>query len=84
MNNVETIIIKTFKASSELRRAPEKNIISALKDLARSVRDNSELILRANKKDLLKQKPEDPKTDRLMLNKKRIDNPCQLSTFQSV
>ncbi|PWT97270.1 MAG: glutamate-5-semialdehyde dehydrogenase [Bacteroidetes bacterium] len=86
MNKVETIIVKTFNASSGLRAAEEKVIVAALKDLAKSIQDNADLILRANKKDLARQNPGDPKLDRLMLNKKRIDDIAaairQISTLE--
>lgn len=40
--------------------------------LADGIESKSELIVRANKKDILKMDPSDPRTDRLLLNEKRI------------
>ncbi|MEP6947936.1 MAG: glutamate-5-semialdehyde dehydrogenase [Ginsengibacter sp.] len=74
MKRIESLIIKTYKASSALRNTPDAVIKKALKMLADAVETNMDVILKANSIDVAKQDPYDPKTDRLLLNKKRITN----------
>jgi glutamate-5-semialdehyde dehydrogenase len=69
---IEPLIIKTFKAAVGLRRAGEKQIQAALKTLASLLEGDSAALLKANAKDLARQEPDNPKNDRLMLNKERI------------
>ncbi|MFT3823620.1 MAG: glutamate-5-semialdehyde dehydrogenase [Chitinophagaceae bacterium] len=68
----EQLIIKTYNAATHLQNAAEKHIKAALQQLAKALEENSTAILRANKKDLAKQDPANPRTDRLMLNEQRI------------
>ena len=74
MSKVEALIIKTHKASSALSALPDSRIKKALKMLADALIDESRTILSANRKDLAKQHPDDPKTDRLTLTEERIEN----------
>ena len=74
MKSIESLIIKTYKASAALRNTPDAKIKMALKMLANAVETNMEVILKANNKDVEKQDANDPRTDRLLLNKKRIVN----------
>lgn len=74
MQSIEPLVIKTYKAAIELRRATEKQLKGALLTLADLLQQNSKLILNANAKDLAKQDPDNPRNDRLMLNEQRITN----------
>jgi glutamate-5-semialdehyde dehydrogenase len=69
---IEPLLIKTYKAAAELRRASDKQIQAALKMLATLLEENSGALIKANAKDLARQDPGDPRNDRLMLNKERI------------
>src|SRR5437868_4225971 len=72
MKSIESLIIKTYKASAALRNTPDAQIKKTLKMLADVVEKNTGAILIANKKDVEKQDVNDPRTDRLLLNEKRI------------
>ncbi len=74
MKSIESLIIKTYNASSSLRNIPNSQITKALKKLADAVEKNVAVILRANSIDVEKQDAGDPRTDRLLLNKQRITN----------
>lgn len=72
MESIEPLIIKTYKAAAQLRKASDKQIKAALKMLAASLVQNSPALLRANAKDLARQDAANPRNDRLMLNEQRI------------
>jgi glutamate-5-semialdehyde dehydrogenase len=72
MKTIEPLIIKTYKASASLRNSTDAQIKKALKTLANSIEKSCAAIIKANSKDVEKQDANDPKTDRLMLNEKRI------------
>jgi glutamate-5-semialdehyde dehydrogenase len=72
MNQVDRLIRRTYEASAVLQGASNSTIKKALQQLAAELVKNTAAILRANKKDLLRQDPADPKTDRLLLNEARI------------
>ncbi len=74
MQTIEPLIIKTYKAAIQLRRTSGKQIKTALMMLADSLEKNNVTILKANAKDLAKQESDNPRNDRLMLNKERIIN----------
>lgn len=74
MKTIEPLIVKTYKASVSLRNATDAQLKKVLKSLADAVEENSNAILRANKKDVEKQDPADPRTDRLLLNEQRVQN----------
>jgi len=74
MKSIEPLIIKTHKASVALRNTPDAQIKKALKMLADAIETNMDVLLRANKIDVEKQNVNDPRTDRLLLNKQRITN----------
>ena len=74
MKRVQSLIIKTYKASSALRNTSDAQIRKTLKMLARAVENNMDIILKANDTDVRKQDASDPRTDRLLLNKQRIRN----------
>jgi glutamate-5-semialdehyde dehydrogenase len=69
---IESLIIKAHKSASKLRSVSDEQIVNALAMLADEVENSIELILQANNKDVSKQDPNDPRTDRLLLNEKRI------------
>jgi glutamate-5-semialdehyde dehydrogenase len=72
MKSVTSRIIKTYNAAADLRACSDAQIKKALKELADAIESNSASIMRANKKDLIKMDPADPRTDRLLLDEKRI------------
>lgn len=72
MKQVETQIIKTYKAAVHLRRATEQQIKGALKSLAGALVQHTDVLIKANAKDLALQAPDNPRNDRLMLNEQRI------------
>jgi glutamate-5-semialdehyde dehydrogenase len=72
MKSIEPLIIKTYKAALHLRNATDKQIKGALKALADALEQNSAVLIRANRKDLAKQDPNNPRNDRLLLNEQRI------------
>src|SRR6478672_2807029 len=77
MKTVQSLIIKTYKASAALRNTPDAQIRKTLKMLAGAVENNMDVILKANDTDVRKQDASDPRTDRLLLNKPRIRNIAQ-------
>jgi len=72
MNSIQPLIIKTWKAAINLRRATDKQLKTALIQLADALEKNSAAILKANQLDVAKQDPDNPRVDRLLLNKERI------------
>jgi glutamate-5-semialdehyde dehydrogenase len=74
MKSIETVLIKTAKAAIQLRGTADKKIRWVLLKLADALEDNMDLVLKANKKDLAAQDPDNPRIDRLMLNEQRIKN----------
>jgi glutamate-5-semialdehyde dehydrogenase len=74
---IEPLIIKTFKAAADLRKAGDKQIQATLKMLAALLEQHSAALLRANAKDLARQDPDNPRNDRLMLNGERIRDIAQ-------
>jgi glutamate-5-semialdehyde dehydrogenase len=72
MTKIEPLIIKTWKAAVNLRRASDRQLKTVLLQLADALEQNSNAILKANQKDVEKQEPGNPRVDRLMLNAQRI------------
>jgi len=66
------LILKTYKAAVELRRASDRQVKTALQLLAAELEAQSGLLLRANARDLGRQDPDNPRNDRLLLNEQRI------------
>lgn len=66
------MILKTYKAAVELRRASDRQVKTALQLLAAELEAQSGLLLRANARDLGRQDPDNPRNDRLLLNEQRI------------
>jgi len=72
ITKIEPLIRKTHRAAVELRRASDKQVKSALQLLAKSLEQESAVVLKANAKDVARQDAGNPRTDRLLLNEKRI------------
>lgn len=72
MKSIEPLIIKTWKAAIQLRQVSDRQIKAALRALADELEAGQARILRANRADLAKKEPDDPRNDRLMLNEQRI------------
>lgn len=67
-------LIKANKAKIALQLLPEKKLKSLLNDIAEGITANEAAIIKANQKDIAAKDPNDPKNDRLMLNKERLNN----------
>ncbi len=74
MKTVEDLIVKTYEAAVALRSLKDAQLKKALRALADSLEENTARILAANRKDIARQDPGNPKIDRLLLNKERIGN----------
>jgi len=72
MSTIEPLIIKTYKAAIELRKASDRQVKAALQLLAAELEKSSRILLKANAQDLARQEPDNPRNDRLMLNEQRI------------
>jgi glutamate-5-semialdehyde dehydrogenase len=72
MNKVDRLIKRTYEASFVLQAAENKVIKKTLFRIAALLQENRSAVLKANQKDLSRQDPNDPKTDRLLLNESRI------------
>ena len=70
--NYETLFNQVKKASKSLVNLSEEHINSILNHVADSLETNSPDIIAANRKDLEKLSPEDPRYDLLLLNEARI------------
>lgn len=74
MQTIQPLIIKTYKAAVQLRKASDEQIKNTLLSLADLLEENMQRLLQANAKDLAKQDANNPRNDRLMLNEQRIKN----------
>ncbi|MHA4808102.1 glutamate-5-semialdehyde dehydrogenase [Flavitalea flava] len=72
MQKIEPLIIKTYKAAIDLRRASDKQIKSVLASLAALLEQRGPAILKANAMDLARQDKDNPRNDRLLLTEQRI------------
>lgn len=72
MSTIQPLIIKTWKAAINLRQASDKQLKAVLLQLADELEKSSTAILKANQLDVEKQEPDNPRVDRLILNKQRI------------
>ncbi|WEK35973.1 MAG: glutamate-5-semialdehyde dehydrogenase [Candidatus Pseudobacter hemicellulosilyticus] len=72
MKSTAALIGQTHTAAINLRKTKEKQVKAALIALAAALEANSAALIRANKKDLAKQAPDNPRNDRLLLNQERI------------
>ncbi|PLX29069.1 glutamate-5-semialdehyde dehydrogenase [Candidatus Parcubacteria bacterium] len=71
--NIQESLEKTHKASRTLVSCDEEKINEVLSDLSQTILDNTDIILEANKKDLARMDNSDPKYDRLLLDKERLE-----------
>lgn len=74
MNTVDKLIKSTYEASFQLQAVTNAVTEKTLLAIADLLRQNTKALLTANRKDVAKQDPADPKTDRLLLNEERINN----------
>ena len=74
MSTIELLIKKTWKAAIQLRGLPDKQVKTALLKLAAALEQHKTSLIKANKKDLDRQDPGNPRNDRLLLNEQRIRN----------
>lgn len=72
MDSILPLLQKTHKAASSLRGSSDAQLRKTLLTMAAMLEANSKTILKANKADVAKQDPNDPRTDRLLLNDQRI------------
>jgi glutamate-5-semialdehyde dehydrogenase len=72
MSTIEPLIKQTWEAAINLRRATDKQLKTALLQLAAALDKHTSAILKANRLDVEKQDPDNPRTDRLLLTKERI------------
>lgn len=72
MESILPLLQKTHKAASSLRNATDAQLRKSLLSMAGMLEANSKAILKANQADVAKQDPNDPRTDRLLLNEQRI------------
>ena len=72
MENITQLLINASNATSQIRglSADKKQLV--LEKLASDIEANIDVIIAENKKDLARMAEEDPKKDRLLLNKDRI------------
>lgn len=72
MNKVENQILQTYEAAISLQNQKDSQLKKLLKAIATGIEVNTSSILSANRKDIARQDPDNPKTDRLLLNEERI------------
>ena len=72
MNKVENQVFKTYEAALSLRNQKDSRLKKLLKAIAIGIEANASSILLANRKDMARQDPNNPKNDRLLLNEERI------------
>lgn len=72
MNATIKLIKKAYDAAPALRAASDRKLKQVLIDLSAELLAKMPSVLKANKKDVAKQDPANPRTDRLMLNEQRI------------
>ena len=72
MSEVLSAIVNTHKAAGSIQKATAAQIYQLLEDLSKEMVTSAAELIAANKEDLSKQDPDNPKNDRLMLNEQRI------------
>lgn len=72
--SIQSTLIKADKAKTALQRLSESQLKKLLVAISNTIIKNEATILKANQKDLAAKDPNDPKNDRLMLNKQRLHN----------
>ncbi|WP_127132752.1 glutamate-5-semialdehyde dehydrogenase [Pseudoflavitalea rhizosphaerae] len=74
MKSITPLIEKTSIAAVSLQHVSGKQLKAALNALAKELEASKAVLIRANKRDLAKQSPDNPRNDRLLLNEQRIKN----------
>jgi glutamate-5-semialdehyde dehydrogenase len=74
VKSIIPLLRKTHEAKTSLQNASDATIKKVLKALAEALIENTALLIKANKKDLARQDPDNPRNDRLLLNETRIRN----------
>jgi len=77
MSKTTASIKKAYQAAPALRAVSDKQLKKLLIDLADELENQQQLVLNANRKDVAKQDPANPRTDRLRLDEKRIKGIAQ-------
>ena len=72
MENVHTLIQRTYNVAVHLRNARDGQVKKALQTLAELLETAHGPLLLANAKDLSRQEPDNPRNDRLLLNEQRV------------
>lgn len=72
MSTTINLIKKTYNVAHELRAASDRKLKQVLNGLADELVAQMPALLRANKKDVALQDPENPRVDRLRLNEERV------------
>jgi len=72
MENVHTLIQRTYSAAVHLRNTGDGQVKTALQTLAELLETAHGPLLRANAKDLSRQAPDNPRNDRLLLDEQRV------------
>lgn len=72
--NYESMFAAARAASAELAKLPPEKIDDTLRRIARRMREDTDMLLEANRLDLEKTDPADPMYDRLQLTAERIDD----------
>ncbi|MBS1750666.1 MAG: glutamate-5-semialdehyde dehydrogenase [Bacteroidetes bacterium] len=74
MSITGTLIKKAYNSAPVLRAADDKTLKKILLMIADEMEKQQQVLLKANHKDLSKQDPSNPRTDRLKLDEQRIKN----------
>ncbi|MBN8859787.1 MAG: glutamate-5-semialdehyde dehydrogenase [Sphingobacteriales bacterium] len=74
MSSTLSLIKKAYKAAPALRAVEDKLLKKTLLMIADELEKQQEALLKANRKDVAKQDPANPRTDRLRLDPQRIKN----------
>ena len=74
MTATSKILKRVKKASSQLFHITENQVNQVLLHLAKATRENKEMLLKANQRDLERMDPANPRYDRLKLTEARIDS----------
>src|SRR5260221_9359603 len=69
MKSIKPLILKTYKAAVELRRATDRQVKAALGLLASELEAQNALLLKANARDLERQDPDHPPDERVFLDR---------------
>ncbi|MBX2923694.1 MAG: glutamate-5-semialdehyde dehydrogenase [Chitinophagaceae bacterium] len=72
MSAVLSLIKKAYNAAPALRAVSDAKLKRILNGIATEMLEQSAIILKANQKDVSKQDPENPRTDRLRLTEERL------------